>query len=105
MDGPTAAEQHRTPIAPKWVFTDPDADGKAVETCTTTLRNGVLVFVHGQDRLVDAPQATITLSRKTLNELAAPPGSRRTSTRPSRTSRSPWKATTPRKPQTPSSAH
>ncbi|MGW3179249.1 alkyl/aryl-sulfatase [Kitasatospora sp. NPDC001119] len=71
VDGPTAAEQHRIPIVLDWVFTDTG------EKCTTTLRNGVLVFVPGGDRLVDVPDATITLSRPTLNELAMKPGFRR----------------------------
>ncbi|MFJ5953942.1 alkyl/aryl-sulfatase [Streptomyces noursei] len=73
VDGPTAAEQHLAPIALNWVFTD--AQGAATgEKCTTTLRNGVLVFVEGGDRFVELPAATVTLSRQTLNELAETPG-------------------------------
>ncbi|MEU7182509.1 MULTISPECIES: alkyl/aryl-sulfatase [Streptomyces] len=73
VDGPTAAEQYRDPIALNWVFTDENG----VETgqkCTTTLRNGVLVFVEGGDRFVEAPAATIKLSRQALNQLAESPG-------------------------------
>ncbi|MFF2075038.1 alkyl/aryl-sulfatase [Kitasatospora sp. NPDC058162] len=71
VDGPTAAEQHRVPIALNWVFTDTG------DTCTTTLRNGVLVFVPGGDRFVDAPDATITLTRRTLDLIAERPGFQR----------------------------
>ncbi|MFD4536183.1 alkyl/aryl-sulfatase [Kitasatospora sp. NPDC058397] len=70
VDGPTAAERNRLPITLNWVFTDTG------DTCTTTLRNGVLVFVAGGDRLVDVPDATITLSRQTLDDLAQTPGFR-----------------------------
>ncbi|MEV7779665.1 alkyl sulfatase dimerization domain-containing protein [Kitasatospora sp. NPDC088351] len=71
VDGPTAADRHRLPIALNWVFTDTG------EKCTTTLRNGVLVFVADGDRLLEVPDATITLSRQTLNEVAQTPGFRR----------------------------
>ncbi|WP_224277788.1 alkyl/aryl-sulfatase [Streptomyces sp. LS1784] len=73
VDGPTAAEQYRAPIVLDWVFTDETGAETGVR-CTTTLRNGVLVFVDGGDRLVDVPDAVIRLTRKTLDELAERPG-------------------------------
>ncbi|MFB7909726.1 alkyl/aryl-sulfatase [Kitasatospora sp. NPDC056076] len=71
VDGPTAAEQHRVPIALNWEFTDTG------DRCTTTLRNGVLVFVPGGDRFVEVPDATITLTRRTLDDIAETPGFQR----------------------------
>ncbi|QEU89628.1 alkyl/aryl-sulfatase [Streptomyces kanamyceticus] len=73
VDGPTAAEQYREPIALNWVFTDENGVATG-DTCTTTLRNGVLVFVEGGDRFVEAPAATIKLTRRALDELAESPG-------------------------------
>ncbi|GGV09251.1 alkyl/aryl-sulfatase [Streptomyces spectabilis] len=74
VDGPTAAERHRTPIALDWVFLDAETGAETGDKCTTTLRNGVLVFVEGGDRFVKTPDATIRLSRKALDELAEKPG-------------------------------
>ncbi|WP_037824584.1 alkyl/aryl-sulfatase [Streptomyces sp. NRRL B-1347] len=74
VDGPTAAERHRTPIVLDWVFVDAGTGAETGEKCTTTLRNGVLVFVEGGDRFVVTPDATIRLSREALNELAEKPG-------------------------------
>ncbi|MFD9903405.1 alkyl/aryl-sulfatase [Streptomyces sp. NPDC059063] len=64
VDGPKAAAEQRTPIALQWRVT-----GTPEQSCTTTLRNGVLVFVPGKDILAGTPQATITLSRAALNGL------------------------------------
>ncbi|MER5297986.1 alkyl sulfatase dimerization domain-containing protein [Streptomyces lasiicapitis] len=74
VDGPKAAEQHTAPIALDWVFTDAATGAETGEKCTTTLRNGVLVFVPGGDRFVTTPQATIRLSRRALDGLAETPG-------------------------------
>ncbi|MFE0173327.1 alkyl/aryl-sulfatase [Streptomyces sp. NPDC059002] len=74
VDGPTAAEQYRVPIALNWVFTDETTGAETGQKCTTTLRNGVLVFVDGGDRLLEAPHATIKLARQTLDKLAETPG-------------------------------
>ncbi|GAA3013458.1 alkyl sulfatase dimerization domain-containing protein [Streptomyces lactacystinicus] len=76
VDGPAAAEQYRVPIVLDWVFTDETGVETGVR-CTTTLRNGVLVFVDGGDRLVGVPDAVIRLTRGTLNELAERPGFKR----------------------------
>ncbi|WP_424886874.1 alkyl/aryl-sulfatase [Streptomyces sp. XH2] len=77
VDGPAAAAQHTGPIALNWVFIDDNTGAETGDKCTTTLRNGVLVFVEGGDRLLEAPHATIKLSRRTLNELAETPGFKR----------------------------
>ncbi|MEW2527457.1 alkyl sulfatase dimerization domain-containing protein [Streptomyces sp. NPDC047071] len=77
VDGPTAAERHRVPIVLDWVFVDAETGAETGERCTTTLRNGVLVFVEGGDRFVVTPDATIRLSREALNELAEKPGYRK----------------------------
>ncbi|MFD7620724.1 alkyl sulfatase dimerization domain-containing protein [Streptomyces sp. NPDC059802] len=74
VDGPAAAELHPVLIALNWVFTDADTGAETGEKCTTTLRNGVLIFMAGGDRFVETPQATIRLSRQALNELAETPG-------------------------------
>ncbi|MGX8909154.1 alkyl/aryl-sulfatase [Streptomyces netropsis] len=64
IDGPKAATEQRSPIVLRWVLT-----GTGQE-CTTTLRNGVLIYVEGQDTLAGKPQATISLTRAALDELA-----------------------------------
>ncbi|MEU1674998.1 alkyl sulfatase C-terminal domain-containing protein [Streptomyces roseifaciens] len=63
VDGPRAAAEQRSPIVLRWVF---NGTGRQ---CTTTLRNGVLVFVDGEDLFAGKPQATITLSRAVLDEV------------------------------------
>ncbi|MEV0445923.1 alkyl sulfatase C-terminal domain-containing protein [Streptomyces spectabilis] len=57
-----------------WVFVDAETGAETGVKCTTTLRNGVLVFVEGGDRFAVTPDATIRLSRKALDELAEKPG-------------------------------
>ncbi|ARZ71841.1 MBL fold metallo-hydrolase [Streptomyces sp. HU2014] len=64
VDGPKAAREQRSPLVLRWVLT-----GTGQE-CTTTLRNGVLIHVDGQDKLAGKPQATISLTREALNDLA-----------------------------------
>ncbi|MFD9880115.1 alkyl/aryl-sulfatase [Streptomyces alboflavus] len=64
IDGPRAAEEQPTPIVLRWILDTPRQE------CTTTLRNGVLIYVDGPDPLAGKPTATITLSRKSLDELA-----------------------------------
>ncbi|MFE0105221.1 alkyl/aryl-sulfatase [Streptomyces sp. NPDC059009] len=64
VDGPKAAEGQTTPIVLRWVLEDPRQEA------TTTLRNGALIYVEGPDALAGKPTATITLTRKALNELA-----------------------------------
>ncbi|QLE72756.1 MBL fold metallo-hydrolase [Streptomyces rectiverticillatus] len=63
VDGPRAAAEQRSPIVLRWVF---NGTGRQ---CTTTLRNGVLVYVDGEDLFAGKPQATITLSRAALDEV------------------------------------
>ncbi|MCC3770624.1 alkyl/aryl-sulfatase [Streptomyces sp. UNOC14_S4] len=62
VNGPKAAEEQPTPIVLRWQL--------GVQECTTTLRNGVLIYVEGRDLLAGKPTATITLTREALNELA-----------------------------------
>ncbi|GAA2707560.1 MULTISPECIES: alkyl sulfatase dimerization domain-containing protein [Streptomyces] len=64
IDGPLAASQQRKPIALRWKVTPGD------QTCVTTLRNGVLVYVEGDDPLTPVVDATVTLSRQALEDLA-----------------------------------
>ncbi|MCC3777352.1 alkyl/aryl-sulfatase [Streptomyces sp. UNOB3_S3] len=64
IDGPRAAREQRDPIVLQWVI-----NGGEEETCTTTLRNGVLVYVSGKDRFAGAPQTVIKLTRDVLNGL------------------------------------
>ncbi|QRX89664.1 MULTISPECIES: alkyl/aryl-sulfatase [Streptomyces] len=64
VDGPTAAREQRDPIVLQWLVS-----GAEEETCTTTLRNGVLVYVPGKDRFAGTPQTVIKLSREALNGL------------------------------------
>ncbi|MFF4222173.1 alkyl sulfatase C-terminal domain-containing protein [Streptomyces abikoensis] len=64
IDGPRAAREQRDPIVLQWVI-----NGGEEETCTTTLRNGVLVYVPGKDRFAGAPQTVIKLTRDVLNGL------------------------------------
>lgn len=64
IDGPKAANDQRAPIALRWVVTGHD------RLCVTTLRNGVLVFTDGGDPLVGKADATITLTREALEQLA-----------------------------------
>ncbi|MFF4219121.1 alkyl/aryl-sulfatase [Streptomyces nondiastaticus] len=49
LDGPKAAAEQGEPIVLQWVI-----EGAEEETCTTTLRNGVLVYVPGRDRFAGA---------------------------------------------------
>ncbi|QDQ10318.1 alkyl/aryl-sulfatase [Streptomyces spectabilis] len=76
IDGPKASREQREPISLQWLVTEPQQQG-----ATTTLRNGALIHVPGKDLLVAKPQATITLTRSTLNKVliqaAAPGGSLR----------------------------
>ncbi|GAA0348447.1 alkyl/aryl-sulfatase [Streptomyces blastmyceticus] len=71
IDGPKAADEQRSPIVLRWVISDTGQE------CTTTLRNGVLVYVEGADRFAGPPQVTIKLTRETLNSLAETPLFRR----------------------------
>ncbi|WP_367137377.1 MULTISPECIES: alkyl/aryl-sulfatase [Streptomyces] len=64
IDGPRAAEEQTTPIVLRWVLDEPRQE------CTTTLRNGVLIYVEGPDALAGKPTATVTLTREALNNLA-----------------------------------
>ncbi|WP_372406774.1 alkyl/aryl-sulfatase [Streptomyces luteireticuli] len=64
IDGPKAAAEQRKPIVLRWVVT---TDSRV---CVTTLRNGVLVHVDGADPLAPVADATITLSREALEQLA-----------------------------------
>ncbi|MEW1653781.1 alkyl sulfatase dimerization domain-containing protein [Streptomyces sp. NPDC093707] len=64
IDGPTAGKEQPEPIALQWHITEPQQEG-----VTTTLRNGALIQVPGKDILVAKPQATITLTRQTLNRV------------------------------------
>ncbi|WP_241999906.1 alkyl sulfatase C-terminal domain-containing protein [Streptomyces klenkii] len=64
IDGPRAAQEQTTPIVLRWVLDEPRQE------CTTTLRNGVLIYVEGPDALAGKPTATITLTREALNNLA-----------------------------------
>ncbi|AZM54069.1 alkyl/aryl-sulfatase [Streptomyces sp. WAC 01529] len=76
IDGPKAGREQREPISLQWLITEPQQQG-----ATTTLRNGALIHVPGKDLLVAKPQATLTLTRSTLNKVlikaAAPGGSLR----------------------------
>ncbi|MEF3115317.1 alkyl/aryl-sulfatase [Streptomyces chrestomyceticus] len=63
VDGPKAAQEQRAAIVLQWQFTD------TAQECTTTLRNGVLVYVDGKDLYAGKPQATISLTRATLDSL------------------------------------
>ncbi len=67
VDGPRAAADNPAPIVLRWIITDTGQE------CTTTLRNGVLVYVEGKDVVAGEPQATISLTRKTLDALAQSP--------------------------------
>ncbi|MFI9237297.1 alkyl sulfatase C-terminal domain-containing protein [Streptomyces sp. NPDC053079] len=67
VDGPRAAADNPAPIVLRWIITDTGQE------CTTTLRNGVLVYVAGKDVVAGEPQATISLTRKTLDALAQSP--------------------------------
>ncbi|MFH9420547.1 alkyl/aryl-sulfatase [Streptomyces sp. NPDC017529] len=64
VDGPKAAEEQRAAIVLQWNFTD------TRQECTTTLRNGVLVYVAGKDLYAGKPQATIVLTRAAFDSLA-----------------------------------
>ncbi|MFF4158809.1 alkyl/aryl-sulfatase [Streptomyces sp. NPDC001678] len=64
IDGPRAAREQRDPIVLQWVISNGDE-----QTCTTTLRNGVLVYVPGKDRFAGTPQTVIKLTRDVLNGL------------------------------------
>ncbi|MFH8405943.1 alkyl/aryl-sulfatase [Streptomyces sp. NPDC018019] len=63
VDGPAAAREQRAAIVLQWQFTD------TRQECTTTLRNGVLVYVEGKDLYAGKPQATITLTRPAFDSL------------------------------------
>ncbi|MEU4202035.1 alkyl sulfatase dimerization domain-containing protein [Streptomyces sp. NPDC039022] len=63
VDGPRAAQEQRAAIVLQWQFTDTGQE------CTTTLRNGVLVYVDGKDLYAGKPQATITLTRSAFDSL------------------------------------
>ncbi|CAM5680312.1 MULTISPECIES: alkyl/aryl-sulfatase [Streptomyces] len=63
VDGPKAAQEQRAAIVLHWNFTDTQQE------CTTTLRNGVLVYVAGTDLYAGKPQATIALTRETFDSL------------------------------------
>ncbi|MFI1098874.1 alkyl sulfatase dimerization domain-containing protein [Streptomyces melanogenes] len=69
LDGPRAAEL-RHPVVLLWHFTNTGQSG------VTVLRDGVLVYTDTRgDTMppgVDKPQATITLTRETLDQLLAP---------------------------------
>ncbi|MFF1477649.1 alkyl sulfatase dimerization domain-containing protein [Streptomyces sp. NPDC058301] len=69
LDGPRAAEL-RDPVVLLWHFTNTGQSG------VTVLRDGVLVYTDTRgDTMppgVDKPQATITLTRETLDQLLAP---------------------------------
>ncbi|MFC0843892.1 alkyl/aryl-sulfatase [Streptomyces noboritoensis] len=72
IDGPKAAREQREPVALQWHLTEPQQ-----QTASTTLRNGALIHLAGVDLLAPKPQATITLTRSTLNKVlikAALPG-------------------------------
>ncbi|MFI1170180.1 alkyl/aryl-sulfatase [Streptomyces melanogenes] len=72
IDGPKAAREQREPVALQWHLTEPQQ-----QTASTTLRNGALIHLAGVDLLASKPQATITLTRSTLNKVlikAALPG-------------------------------
>ncbi|MEU1376019.1 alkyl sulfatase dimerization domain-containing protein [Streptomyces triculaminicus] len=68
IDGPTAAREQGDPIVLQWQIT-----GAEEETCTTTLRNGVLVYVPGKDLFAGTPQTVIRLNRDVLNGLMYAP--------------------------------
>ncbi|KOT89488.1 alkyl/aryl-sulfatase [Streptomyces sp. NRRL F-5755] len=63
VDGPKAAQEQRAAIVLHWNFTD------TRQECTTTLRNGVLVYVAGTDLYAGKPQAGIALTRETFDSL------------------------------------
>ncbi|OKI05038.1 alkyl/aryl-sulfatase [Streptomyces sp. CB02923] len=63
VDGPTAAREQRAAIVLQWHFTDTGQE------CTSTLRNGVLVYVAGKDLYAGKPQATITLTRAAFDSV------------------------------------
>ncbi|MEV5598321.1 alkyl sulfatase dimerization domain-containing protein [Streptomyces sp. NPDC052496] len=63
VDGPKAAQEQRAAIVLQWQFTDTGQE------CTTTLRNGVLVYVDGKDLYAGKPQATIILTRPAFDSL------------------------------------
>ncbi|MEU5424932.1 alkyl sulfatase C-terminal domain-containing protein [Streptomyces olivoreticuli] len=64
VDGPAAGREQRDPIVLQWLI-----GGADEETCTTTLRNGVLVYVPGKDHFAGIPQTVIKLTREVLNAL------------------------------------
>ncbi|MBZ4318954.1 alkyl/aryl-sulfatase [Streptomyces huiliensis] len=76
VDGPKAAAEQSGPIVLRWAVRSETAsaevkDGTEPEhVCTTTLRNGALIYVDGTDPLAGKPTATIRLTRATLNQLA-----------------------------------
>ncbi|MCC3777708.1 alkyl/aryl-sulfatase [Streptomyces sp. UNOB3_S3] len=78
IDGPKAAEEQRDPIVLRWVVTGNPPEvvegvpqpGTPDRECTVTLRNGALIYVEGRDLLAGRTDATITLSRAALDQLA-----------------------------------
>ncbi|WP_171162086.1 alkyl/aryl-sulfatase [Streptomyces sp. I05A-00742] len=78
IDGPRAAAEQSAPVVLRWTIrpetpgTRPQAGAQADQerVCTTTLRNGALIYVDGTDPLAGKPNATIRLTRAALNQLA-----------------------------------
>ncbi|MFF4403057.1 alkyl/aryl-sulfatase [Streptomyces sp. NPDC001404] len=64
IDGPAAGREQSDPIVLQWLV-----NGAEEEACTTTLRNGVLVYVPGKDHFAGTPQTVIKLTREVLNGL------------------------------------
>ncbi|MGK5543527.1 alkyl/aryl-sulfatase [Streptomyces sp. URMC 127] len=64
IDGPKAGAEQSAPIVLQWQVT-----GATDQTCTTTLRNGVLVYVPGKDLFAGTPDVTLKLSREALSRL------------------------------------
>ncbi|MEU3350729.1 alkyl sulfatase dimerization domain-containing protein [Streptomyces sp. NPDC037389] len=85
VDGPRAGAEQTGPIVLRWTVTHggqgsgtkpEQPPARVPETCTTTLRNGVLVYVAGEDVMADlsgngtkVTEARISLSREMLDEL------------------------------------
>ncbi|MFF4739309.1 alkyl sulfatase C-terminal domain-containing protein [Streptomyces sp. NPDC001262] len=64
IDGPAAGREQSDPIVLQWLVNSAEE-----EACTTTLRNGVLVYVPGKDHFAGTPQTVIKLTREVLNGL------------------------------------
>lgn len=73
VDGPKAAQEQTSPIVLHWTLTD---QGHPYQWCTTTLRNGALIYVEGPYAPVEGsgdpskPTTGISLSRGALDDLA-----------------------------------